>query len=422
MHAMRKVLVLTPEFPPHPRVGTIKRIMSFIRYLPAFEWEPVILTMDWGQGPKSQWDRSPVYATPNLAKASLKAYHAAEMDTAETLPARFRRCIFSFLRSAKKYILIPDELILWLPWIIPRSRHIMKKDTPGIILVSGPPFSPLLIGVVLKRIHHIPLVCDIRDDWGGNPLIEKTSPLLSRLEMLLERWMVRNADKIVLVTPSSYQHWTGRYPEFQRKFVLIPNGYSEEEMASTPPFRFEDFAVVHVGSLEPGRSPEPLFQALARLKADEMPVHFYEYGIVIRKYRELAQRLDLSSLVHFEGSVPADEAIARIKGASLLVLIPTENAPTAIPGKAYEYLRSGKPVLLISHPNATTDFLGRFTEVYRVAPGDVSACAHVIRKIYSERPYVTSEQRLLELRSFERRKLTGDLALSLAAVIEDARC
>lgn len=418
---MKKVLVVSPFFPPFSKVGATKRIENFVRYLPGNQWKPIVLAMDWGYSDLTKEDDKKIYHTRNLAYASWKAYQAADVDRTRSWKALFMKKLIGFLRAIKKYILIPDELIIWIFWAIPRARQIMKQENPDIILVTAPPYSSLLIAVILKKLLKIPLVCDVRDDWGENPLIEKDSRVLRVIEGKMERWVVNNADKIVLMTTASLEHWRRRYPEMKDKFILISNGYNEEEFSSIPEQVFQNFALVHVGSLELNRSPELVYKALSRIKAGEKNIHFYQYGLGLRVFNDMAVQYGIEDVVHFEGFIKSEEAVARIKGASLLLLLPTQNAPTAIPGKAYEYLRTGNPILLISGENATTDFMKNFPQVYHVKPDDEKTCLEIIQKIHAEKDPGRKHEENCEIRKFERKELTKILSFEMDMLLKKER-
>lgn len=407
---MNRVLIISPFYPPFPKPGATKRVENFVRYLPENGWEPVVLTMDWGPREKGREGPEKRYSTKNIAAASWRAYHIADVEQDQSWKAALMKKIIALLRVIKTYVLIPDELILWVCWAVPAARKIMKKDRPQVIYVSAPPNSSLLTAVVLKKMLKLPLVCDIRDDWSGNPIMEKKSALLRSLERKLEAWVVRASDAILLVTASSRAQWAKRYPELNGKFRLIPNGYSEDEYNAVPGHRFDDFALVHVGSLESNRSPELIYRALAKLGAKERKIGFYQYGLTLREYRDRAAQYGLQDVVRFEGTVTSDEALARIKGASLLVLLPTRNAPTAIPGKAYEYLRTGKPILMVSEENTTTEFMKKFSRVHHVLPDEEEKCADIISRICSDRRVPQAGTPDAEIAQFDRRNLTGSLA------------
>ena len=166
---------------------------------------------------------------------------------------------------------------------------------------------------------------------------------------------------------------------------------------------------MHVGSLELNRSPELIFKALSRIKSSNCKLFFFQYGLVLKQFQDIAVKNDIQDMVRFEGYIKSSEAVARIKGASLLVLLPTQNAPTAIPGKAYEYLRTGKPILLISNENATTKFMRQFPQVYHVMPEDEEKCFEVIMSIY-RKDHIALRTFNNAIREYDRSKLTEKLS------------
>lgn len=418
---MKKLLIITPHFPPFPRVGTVRRIENFVRYLPDYGWETVVLTMDWGYADRSDSEKPRIYYTRNIAVLSWNAYRSTEVASARSWKNAITASLIQITRTFKNYALLPDELILWTFWVLPKVGKIIRKEKPHALFVNGPPFSTLVIGVLVKLLHHLPLVSDVRDDWADNPLTEKQNWVLRQFERWMERFVVHASDAVIVVTPASHALWARRYPEWSEKIHLLPNGYNEEEFTAVAPYPFDDFALVHAGSLEGYRSPEPIFRALAGLEAQANKIGFYQYGLTIRNYKLLAATYGLQDVVHFEDIISGKEAVARIKGASALVLIPTCNAPTAIPGKAYEYLRSGKQIILLSPPNATTEFLQQFPQVHHVLPGDEIRLKEIIGQLISLRETPIDAEAQKVLKRFDRKALSGELATRLSSIIGENR-
>lgn len=403
----RTILVVSPYYHPFPRVGAIKRIASFVRYLPESGISPVVLTMDWGSIDRSSPER--VYRTRNFAAFSWRAYQSADLQSGNSIGHLFRKAMVGIVRRVRTCLLVPDELVLWgLPAVF-ASRRLVSREHPCLILVTAPPYSSLLTAVVLKKLYRLPLICDLRDDWGGNPLVEKESGFLRWLENRMERWVVNHADAVLVMTDESRDHWILRHPGSTQRIVLLPNGYCEEEFEAATARHFGHFALVHVGSLEAGRSPDLILKAMARLRQAGLAVHFHQFGIALNEFRDQVLSIGLEDQVHFEGMVTAREAISCMLGASVLVLLPTRTAPTAIPGKAYEYLRAGRPILMVSGENATTRLMMQFPGVYRIDPDDEEQCMQVIAGLAGSKdkalPGVPSG-----IQAYERRMLTRELA------------
>lgn len=414
---MRTALVMTPFFPPSPWPGATHRVASFARYLPLYGWRPLVVTMDWGDPPSELGPELAVYRTRNLARLSWRTYQAGNLEHRPSAWAACCRQAVRLLRLVKDGVMIPDEKILWLPWVLPAVGRIVKEAQPDLMLASAPPFSTLVAAALAQRRHGLPLVCDFRDDWGGNPLFEKRNRLLRAIEARFERWVVHRSDRVVVPTESSARLLSQRHPGEQAKLCLVPNGYDEDDFGAVSARHIPHFSLVHAGAMEADRSPELVFRALARLGAVQRDIHFHQLGVTRREFRRLPACYGVEGVVHFEEQVSARDALAWIKGASVLVLIPTRTAPTAIPGKAYEYLRTGKPIMVLSEDNATTEFMAQFRNVFTVRPDDTERCVGVLEGLLAKPSPPPDEEALKrELGPFERRELAGRLAHVLDSV------
>ena len=74
-----------------------------------------------------------------------------------------------------------------------------------------------------------------------------------------------------------------------------------------------------------------------------------------RSVREMAVNLGLSECVNILGPRSRQETIRRIRQADLLLLL-AERFVIQIPGKTYEYLRAGRPILALTSEGALANF------------------------------------------------------------------
>ncbi|MBP8864209.1 MAG: glycosyl transferase family 1, partial [Anaerolineae bacterium] len=110
---MRKVLVIAYYFPPQGGAG-VQRTLKFVKYLPQFGWQPVILTAK---------------PTGKLQDASLLAeipkdvavYHTPILRLPTYLPWRLRQLI-------TRWLLLVDEQLGWLPFAVPAGRRIINEQ------------------------------------------------------------------------------------------------------------------------------------------------------------------------------------------------------------------------------------------------------------------------------------------------------
>src|SRR5262249_12305208 len=105
------------------------------------------------------------------------------------------------------------------------------------------------------------------------------------------------------------------------------------------------------------------------------------------------------------------ETIRRMMQADLLLLL-AERFIIQIPGKTYEYLRAGRPILAITPEGALANFLRRTGVGWVVDPKDDAGVLGAVRDRY--RQWIAGERgpiAVLEVvAGCDRRKLAGRLA------------
>ena len=82
---------------------------------------------------------------------------------------------------------------------------------------------------IITKISKLKLVIDIKDDWIYQTTFISSNFLIKAIERKLEKFCVKNADRIILVTQRSHSDYTERFPQFEDKFELIPNGCDVRE-------------------------------------------------------------------------------------------------------------------------------------------------------------------------------------------------
>jgi glycosyltransferase involved in cell wall biosynthesis len=125
----------------------------------------------------------------------------------------------------------------------------------------------------------------------------------------------------------------------------------------------------------------------------------------------MAANLGLSECVNILGPRSRQETIRRIRQADLLLLL-AERFVIQIPGKTYEYLRAGRPILALTSEGALANFLLRTGAGWVVDPKDDAGVLGAVRERYRQwkagecGPVADPEI----VAGFDRRKLAGPLA------------
>jgi glycosyltransferase involved in cell wall biosynthesis len=135
---------------------------------------------------------------------------------------------------------------------------------------------------------------------------------------------------------------------------------------------------------------------------------------------ELVRSLGLTGVVSFEGQVPYAESRARQLQADVLLLLQVhgEGFEVAIPGKLYEYVASGRPILAFLGPGEAADLV-RQSGGWVVDPDDTDGAARSFTRLMTgERPGGESGPRQALADSFRRERIAGRLSELLDALVE----
>ncbi|HYE78265.1 MAG TPA: hypothetical protein VEI97_09780, partial [bacterium] len=291
-----------------------------------------------------------------------------------------------YQRFSEKF-LVPDAKIGWYPLALDASRALDGEGRPVLVVATNPPASALVIGGAIARRWGAPLVLDYRDPWTTGYYQGEQPAEVQRREEGIERRLLVQASAVVTVGAGFAQRigsLVQDQAELLNKLRVVGNGFLEESFTELGPFPFERPTLLHAGSLYHHRSPEPLLEAIALLKAQEPALwdaaELRWVGNVDRAYLDHAARLGIQNLVH-EGFVEHRTALEYQLGADLLLLL-TEGMLT---GKVYEYLRAGRPILAIGESPDLAELLQRHGAGQVFPRDDVEGIANFIAQVLRRR-------------------------------------
>jgi glycosyltransferase involved in cell wall biosynthesis len=173
------------------------------------------------------------------------------------------------------------------------------------------------------------------------------------------------------------------------------------------------------------RTPRYLLEAIARVP--ELKVELVLVGELSPQDRAMIEASPVRDRVRMLGYKSHGESVAWLESADVLFLplhSPLDGGPTlVVPGKAYEYLGSGRPILATCPPGDMREFVDSSHSGLVTAGDDVSAIAAALaefaRAKAEGRSVVRQDRAAVE--RFERRALTGRLAGVLEEVVGRAK-
>ena len=357
---MKKVLVITYYWPPAGGPG-VQRWLKFVKYLKDFEIEPVVYVPENPHYPFI--DRSLEEEVPKnievVKKKIFEPYGLAKFFSGKETQQISSGIIAeegkqTLLQKILLYIrgnfFIPDARKFWIKPSVKFLTEYLQDNEIKTVVTTGPPHSLHLIGFELKEELDIKWVADFRDPWTGIGYHEKLRLTeSSRLEHReLERKVLHKADHLIttsFTTKEDFREIT------TTPIAVITNGYDVENIPKQELDR--KFTISHIGSLLSRRNPLNLWKALAELKAADK--EFSEdfqlnlIGSVGENVLQSVEKEGLKDHLHLKGYIGHKEALKLQRSSQLLLLIEIDSDETRgiIPGKLFEYLVSGRPILAI---------------------------------------------------------------------------
>jgi len=214
-----------------------------------------------------------------------------------------------------------------------------------------------------------------------------------RLDAWLEQQVVSRADAVSVVAKALADDFRAR---FGVDVTYLPGGWDSAFEANPggaggPQLDAGRLTLAYTGKLwgPPGRDPSALFEALRRVVTEEPALRDrVELVIAGPLDRDQARRLDafgLDTVVRHVGHLPRDQALALQQEADVLVLVTSGNRSN-VPGKLWEYLASGRPILALADGNEAARLIRETRTGLTVPPDDVDAAEAALRRLIGDDP------------------------------------
>ncbi len=427
-----KPLIIAYYFPPAGGSG-VQRTLKFVKYLPEFGGQPVVLTArnaDYPAYDPTLWDEVPrqvrVYRSKIIEPYSIyrkltgkKIGEALDVSllTLGEKKQRLSERISEWVRDA---FFVPDARIGWLPFAAAMGQKIIRREGIDLIYTTAPPYTTLLIGLFLKHATGLPWVVDFRDSWIGWLTAPQWRPWVSRkLEFQMERAVLRNADRILVVSSGVKADLLSRHPELDNdRWVWLPNGYDAEDFKNVRlPSRDERLTIIYTGSLYGPRNPHFLLLALKELLREKpelrLKFKFKFVGRIAEPILKELQQPDFRGLFEILPYLKHRESVGHLLASDVSLLI-IDDAPVnrgILTGKLFEYIGARKPILALAPEGDAAELIRKFNLGFVVHPKDLpgikETLLHLVDGWQNERlKFEASEE---DVTKFDRRNLTREL-------------
>ncbi|MFH2142151.1 MAG: glycosyltransferase family 4 protein [Bacteroidota bacterium] len=359
---MEKILVITYYWPPSGGSG-VQRWLKFVKYLPEFGFEPIVITVDPNKAGYAVLDKSlekeisadiEVYRTN--AKDNFKLYK--KITGKKELPHggfageindSFKSKIIRFIRGN---FFIPDPRRGWNRYAYKKSCEIIEKYNIKKIITTSPPHSTQLLGLKLKKKYSsIKWIADLRDPWTEIYYYKKIlhTFIAKWIDKKYEKNVFNNADKLVVVSEQIKEMFTKLLNNGDNKINVIPNGFDHSDFINIQPNFSQKFVITYTGTLGIEYNIKNFIEIISSLQESikgQIALRFIGVNAeVLKKYN-----LDcLTNNIEILSYLPHNIIIKELQESSVLLLVIPENKNNKgiLTGKLFEYLGSMKPILCL---------------------------------------------------------------------------
>ncbi|MEO6131000.1 MAG: glycosyltransferase [Saprospiraceae bacterium] len=390
---MKKFLLITYYWPPSGGAG-VMRWAKMSKYISEFGWQPIIYTPSGNEvavhdesllkeiPSNLEVIKTPIWEPYDLYKSFLGRKKKDKLYSGfinENKKESIAQKISVFIRGN---FFIPDARMFWIKPSIKFLKTYLHDHPVDAIISTGPPHSMHMIADALHRSTHIPWIADFRDPWTNIDFYRdlRLTKWGDARHRRLEKRILRNATKVVAVTWRMGDEFKALSSRDDIQVIL--NGFDDADYVKPASITLDpEFTMVHVGSMNKDRNPDVLWKsiqlAIASSSALKEKIKVKLIGPVDFSVRASIEKFDLKDFTSFIEFVPHSEAVKIQQQAQVLLLL-INDAPSSlsiIPGKLYEYLGAGRPILSIGPPDSDS------AKVINMAKGGVVHGYHDVEGI-----------------------------------------
>ena len=361
---MKKVLFITYYWPPSGK-ASLHWPLSMIKNLPALGWQPSVLTVD-----EDTFSEKEDVLLNNIPK-NLKVYKAKSYEpfniyrkftgkkkderltASETISKRNKSLAHKISIWFRMNLFIPDARIGWYFPAVKKGSELMRSNKPDAVISIGPPHTTHLIGKKLSKkfnVKHIPVFID---PWVDIVYYKdfKRSKLTLSIDNHFEKSVLQNSSAVIFVTKTMKNDYIKKYSFLSNKSYVLYWGYSEDvfERVVVKNEVKDKKVIVHAGNMFAYQNPKNFWRQI-KIENEKGNKHKIKFiGSVDDKIKEEISAAGLSEATEYIGFLPYDEMIENIIKADILLVCATE--PRHVPGKLFEYLRTGNPIIAFGDNN-----------------------------------------------------------------------
>jgi hypothetical protein len=423
----RYVLVVCYDFPGIGTAGVI-RTYQFVKNLPSFGWQPIILT---AQPCSTDQEDNIEYSDGRLDYPKLTVQAPRLLVPFETDHNGLLKSLYDGTKNDKgplkrlsqfiAQLALPDGKIGWLPRAVRRALQVAREYPIKICFSVSPRPTSHFVARRVARHLDVPWVADFALPWSDAYWLSGRPRLLEWFDQQLEASTLRAAHHITVAYAAIARGMFARYGTgWQKKISVIPTGFSDDLFAQSAP-TLARFRVIYPGNhfCDKGRYGDCFVKAVDEwIGLNPQLKDKVEFLFIGKQDDELLrQRAAMAhpQVIRIEPLISHRACIRTILASHVCVVNTVGNR---IPDKVYECMRAGKWILALTDPGSDLEKLMRcYTKGISALARDVPAIRHALQSAWQR---IDSDKvEFMEADSFVDRYSSKHSAKKISCIFDD---
>lgn len=300
----------------------------------------------------------PIILTHKMKKNEIKFFN----DKSYIL--RFRNPIFSpfktkFLKYFREVILKLAFFLRGMPFLYSDIKAFLKlNQNVKFIYATGPDFFTHVLGYLLKKKFHLPLVIEYTDPWYLNPYIEgKMRWFQKQIDYIIERHILHSADIIVSNSDFLNSLLKINFPFIKNKLVFsIQDGLTLHNSKDNIEKEEKKIIITYAGSIYGRRNIVPLFKIISDLNKEnffkDVQIQIKIFGNYPKEtFERIINKLKIKELFDLGDVLPRSKVLEEIQKSDLALHIGEDLDYPTIAFKVWDYLSCKKKILFLTPEN-----------------------------------------------------------------------
>jgi hypothetical protein len=350
---MKSILLITPHYPPS-NLAAVHRSRLFAQHLPAFGWNPIILTVD-----EDYYEEA----------LDWKLHHILPKDQRIEKVSAFR---------VTKPRLIGDVGLRGYFQLRRRALELIRFEKIDFVYIPIPSFYMALLGPYLFKKTGIPYGIDYIDPWvhvfPGSDKILSRHWFTTQLATFLEPIAVKHASLITGVSEGYYKSVLERNPHLKTQALTAAMPYGGEESdhdfirnrAKEHAPSSSTIKFIYAGAMLPKayKPLEEVFKALNSLQTTSLGLPtdrelagsniLLNFIGTLGTIKPFAEKYKLwgSAVLEHPDRIPYLDVLSQLDAADAVFILGSTE-PHYTPSKVYQAVLSSKPILAVLHEAST---------------------------------------------------------------------